>query len=93
MRKFGVVSFGGMYYITITDNEGIARPDGEGFFDKEDAQCGAAQLECSERENALLQARGFGVHAYNAASGRGELTAPEVCGHHCHSDCPRCGEW
>jgi len=93
MSKFGVVCFGGMYYITITDKDNIARPQGEGFFDREDAWCAAAYLETSERELAMLQARSFGVHAYNAASGRGELTEPEVCGHHCHpEDCPRCGE-
>ena len=31
-----------------------------------------------------------GVHAFNEARGY-DTTAPDPCGHHCGSDCPRCG--
>ena len=33
----------------------------------------------------------LGVQAYNEARGCG-LEEPEPCGHHCSSECPRCGE-
>lgn len=32
-----------------------------------------------------------GADAYNEAMGW-DTSAPEPCGHHCPSDCPRCGE-
>jgi hypothetical protein len=31
-----------------------------------------------------------GIDAYNEARGY-DTEAPEPCGHHCPSDCPRCG--
>ena len=33
----------------------------------------------------------YGVHGYNDWKGY-DLSAPDPCGHHCGSDCHRCGE-
>ena len=41
-------------------------------------------------EEAILAGMEFGVDAYNERMGY-DLSAPEPCGHHCHSDCPYCG--
>lgn len=41
-------------------------------------------------EFAMQQGMAFGVGAYNEAMGY-DTSSPEPCGHHCPSDCPRCG--
>jgi hypothetical protein len=45
-----------------------------------------------ETNNELAQEAGmlYGIEAYNEARGY-DTTSPEPCGHHCQSDCPRCG--
>jgi hypothetical protein len=47
--------------------------------------------EEEKRERAYEAGMLYGVEAYNDAMGY-SLAAPEPCGHHCMSDCPRCGE-
>jgi hypothetical protein len=46
----------------------------------------------AERATAARQAgMAFGVQGYNDALGY-DTQPPEPCGHHCDSDCPRCGD-
>ena len=42
-------------------------------------------------EMAMEAGMGMGIDAYNDMLGQGGGD-PGPCGHHCHSDCPRCGE-
>lgn len=44
-----------------------------------------------QKEAATLAGMDHGVRGYNEAMGW-DTTSPEPCGHHCTSDCPRCGE-
>ena len=44
-----------------------------------------------DSEFAMQQGMAFGTDGYNDAMGY-DLSAPEPCGHHCGSDCPRCGD-
>lgn len=41
-------------------------------------------------EFAMQQGMAFGVDAYNEAMGY-DTSSPGPCGHHCDSNCPRCG--
>lgn len=42
-------------------------------------------------EFAMQQGMAFGAGAYNEAMGY-DTSSPDPCGHHCPSDCPRCGQ-
>lgn len=42
-------------------------------------------------EYEMLMAMEFGVDGLNEARGY-DTSEPEPCGHHCGSDCPRCGD-
>jgi hypothetical protein len=44
-----------------------------------------------DSEFAMQQGMAFGTDGYNDAMGY-DLSTPEPCGHHCGSDCPRCGD-
>ncbi len=43
------------------------------------------------REMAMEAGMAGGTDAYNETMGW-DTSAPEPCGHHCPSDCPRCGD-
>lgn len=47
--------------------------------------------EADDEEYAMQQGMAFGTDGYNEAKGY-DLSTPEPCGHHCGSDCPRCGD-
>jgi hypothetical protein len=54
--------------------------------------CYDCEVYEAEREERAMQAgMAGGVDAYNEARGY-YVDSPEPCGHHCPSDCPRCGE-
>lgn len=44
-----------------------------------------------DSEFAMQQGMAFGTDGYNDAMGY-DLSTPEPCGHHCGSNCPRCGD-
>jgi hypothetical protein len=44
-----------------------------------------------DSEFAMQQGMAFGTDGYNDAMGY-DISTPEPCGHHCGSDCPRCGD-
>jgi len=47
--------------------------------------------DADDSEFAMQQGMAFGTDGYNDAMGY-DLSTPEPCGHHCGSDCPRCGD-
>lgn len=47
--------------------------------------------DADDSEFAMQQGMAFGTDGYNDAMGY-DLSTPEPCGHHCGSNCPRCGD-
>jgi len=63
---------------------------GQVFHTRREALLEKWAIEEARDELAMEAGMLHGVNAYNEAMGW-DVSFPEPCGHHCQSDCPRCG--
>ena len=75
------------FIVHLPDDEDAPNEQEEG----EDDDGGEDDDEAEgDNEAAILAGMEGGASGYNAARGY-DTEEPEPCGHHCDSDCPRCG--
>jgi hypothetical protein len=88
---YDIISVDGKYRLLNTRSMTVTAKH---FNSKQDAKVEATEENRYEHmarsETAMQAGMAFGVQGYNEAMGSDSET-PEPCGHHCHSDCPRCG--
>lgn len=83
--------------INVLSNATPTNPYRRGALEQLFDEVSAADVDTTDvddwiTERATQAGMEGGVQAYNDAMGY-DLTAPDPCGHHCGSDCPRCGDW